>query len=84
MSVFDETWSELILATRRIFLYVTGEKSACGIRPGLKKRSFYIKNCFYIEKRIYWGKKSACGNRPGLKKRSFDIKNCFYIEKRIY
>jgi len=35
-SVFDETCSELILATRRIFFYVTGKKNACGIRASSK------------------------------------------------
>ena len=29
-----------IYATRRIFLYVTEEKSACGIRASFNKRSF--------------------------------------------
>jgi hypothetical protein len=39
--------------------FIGEKKSACGIRPGLKKRSFDIQNCFYIEKRIYWRKKKA-------------------------
>ena len=85
-SVFDETWSELILATRRIFLYVAKKKkSACGIRASLqnevltfKTHILHIKTHFIRTK-----KKTACGIRASLKKRSFDIKNTSYTEKHI-
>ena len=55
-SVFDETWSELILATRRIFLYVTGKKKrlpALGQANGFftLKTHFTPKNEFYTEKK---------------------------------
>ena len=32
--------------------FIEKKKSACGIRPSLKKRSFDIKNAFYTEKRV--------------------------------
>ena len=35
-SVFDETWSELILATRRIFLYVTERKKPAALGQASK------------------------------------------------
>ena len=43
------------------------KKSACGIRPGLKKRSFNILNAFYIQKRIKQQKKAPAALGQALK-----------------
>ena len=61
------------------------KKSACGIRPSLKKRSFNVKNTFYIKKRVLWTKKkvpAALG--PAQQNAVLQFKNTFYTEQKFY
>ena len=73
-SVFDETWSKMIPAARRIFLHVTEKnKTACGIRARLNKQRFDIKT-HLAPRNAFYGKEKI---GPAKQKRRYKIKNAF-------